>query len=645
MRLTLANRIVRPGLQRRIMLYVVAGLALMFGAIVVLGLGAISRATDLVYQERLATAFTTAGILDRDFARVASDVLETAQEDGTVTGGIHPGAASDLLDHLDRPDPYAFFSATGVWLLDASGTIVDDAGSPPPPAGSAARTDTATAAAASGSAAMATPTLIRSLAAGLRGSYAVWQALGPVPGRTPFAAIAVRLGSSDATTGPIAVVDTVSLDRATEFVPASYGSAGPASSTAAGAGATAEGYHLEVVDRQGIAVLGIGPDEVPGTPSKHFPVIRTLMASGAAAAQLHEPGPGDRFDPHVMAVVPLAGTPFYVVLEQPLDVALALPNELRDQLLLVAGLGFLAALVVAWVTTRRVVKPTEELTAAAERMAGGDLASPIDVSAQDEVARLAESLEAMRRRLREATEAAERTNRELERRVAERTSRLGQLLRGTISAQEEERRRLARELHDETAQTLAALSISLDRARDALGGAPPATLERVNEARAISTRLLAETRRLIMGLRPAVLDDMGLLPAIRWYADTALADAGVEVSVEADPSMPRLPPHMEVALFRIAQEAMTNVAKHAAARHARIDVHLNGSDVTVRISDDGRGFDVAGALGHDGPDDESVGLVGMQERVRLLNGRLEITSEPGRGTTVLVSAPVEEASE
>jgi signal transduction histidine kinase len=102
---------------------------------------------------------------------------------------------------------------------------------------------------------------------------------------------------------------------------------------------------------------------------------------------------------------------------------------------------------------------------------------------------------------------------------------------------------------------------------------------------------------------------------------------------------------MEVALFRIAQEAMTNVAKHASARHAWIAVHLADAVATVRVTDDGHGFDVARALGHDGADDESVGLVGMQERVRLLNGRLEITSEPGRGTTVLVSAPVEETSE
>lgn len=632
MRPSISNRILRPGLQRRIMLYVIVGLALMFGALAVLDLRAISRATDLVYQERLTTAYTTAGIFDRDFARVAGDVLETAQESGVLAAPVRAGAAADLLDHLDRTDPYAFFGTSGVWLLDSAGNLLDEAGLPRSGAG------------ANGTGSATGIARLQSLAAGLRGAYAVSEALAPVAGRIPFASIAVRLGANGDMTAPIAVINTVSNDSSSDFVPAWYGSPNAAAGGVAAGTSDAAAYHLEVVDPSGIAILGIGADELPGEPSRHFPVIGPLMASGGAAAQLHEPGPGDTFAPHVMAVVPLAQTPFYVVLEQPVDVALALPIELRNQLLLTTGLGFIAVLVVAWVTTRRVVKPTEELTVAAERMAGGDLASPIDVSAQDEIGRLAESLEAMRQRLRAATEAAEQTNRELELRVAERTSRLGQLLRQTISAQEEERRRLARELHDETAQTLAALSISLDRARDALAEAPPETLERVSEARAIAARLLAETRRLIMGLRPAVLDDMGLLPAIRWYAESALGDAGVEMAIETDTPAARLPAHMEVALFRIAQEAITNVAKHARAHHATIALHVADSVATVSVSDDGRGFEVAEALGPDGASDESVGLVGMQERVRLLNGRLEISSAPGRGTTVLVTAPVEEAS-
>ena len=330
MRPPISIRLVRPGLQRRIMLYVIVGLALMFGALAILDLGAISRATDLVYQERLTTAYTTAGIFDRDFARVAGDALETAQESGVLAAPVRPGAAADLLDHLDRTDPYAFFSASGVWLLDGTGNLLDQAGFPRPDV----------AAGETGSGPLAAR--LRSIAAGLHGAYAVSEAVAPVAGAIPFALIAVRLGSSGDATAPIAVINTVSDNSTSDFVPAWYGSPNAAAGASSAGASSAAAYHLEVVDPAGIAILGIGADEQPGQPSPHFPVIGTLMASGGAAAQLHEPGPGDTFAPHVMAVVPLAQTPFYVVLEQPVDVALALPIELRNQLLLTTGLGFIA---------------------------------------------------------------------------------------------------------------------------------------------------------------------------------------------------------------------------------------------------------------------------------------------------------------
>jgi signal transduction histidine kinase len=241
----------------------------------------------------------------------------------------------------------------------------------------------------------------------------------------------------------------------------------------------------------------------------------------------------------------------------------------------------------------------------------------------------------MRIRLQEATAAATATNRELESRVAERTARLGDVLRRTISAQEQERYRLARELHDETAQTLAALSIALDQARDSLAQSGPAAERHVQHAKAIATRLLSETRRMILGLRPAVLDDLGLVPAVRWQCETSLGDAGIETTVVDNLGGTRLPALVEVALFRIVQEAVTNVARHADARHVRIELARSDGTITVVVTDDGKGFDVDLAMGTTlGAD--SVGLVGMRERVALLNGTLEIHSAPGSGTTVVV---------
>ena len=608
------------GLQKRIMLYVVVGLAVMFGVVAVFGLDAIDEATRLVYRERLSTAHTTAGILERDFARVAATIEEAHAELFPGSGSRVPaGAATRLLARFQRtPDVYPFFAIEGVWILDATGQVLDEAGTP-------------------GAEAAAGQDIRARIVGTPDGRFALLPAAGSASGAQPFAALTLRIASSPPKLGPIVVVHTVSLSRSEPWVPADHGE--PRAPGEPGLTGITDEYHLEVVGPDGVTLLGVGADEHPGQPSPHFEAIRALVAAGSAATLLHDPGGNGDGAPHVVAAVPLGSSPFYVVLEQPVDVALALPNQLRDRLFLSIGFGLVLILVVAWITTRRVVKPTELLMRAAERMAGGDLASPIEVSAQDEVGQLAESLEAMRQRLNAAQETIEHANRELESRVADRTARLGQVLRKTISAQEEERLRLARELHDETAQALAALTIALDRARDDLEAGTPDARERILEARGIAARLLEEIRRLILGLRPSVLDDLGLVPAIRWLCEANLADRGIEVWIEAQQEGIRLPAHIEVTLFRIIQEAVSNIARHAGAAHVRVGLSVTDGSARVTIVDDGAGFDVARTIGPAGSDG-SVGLVGMQERVGLLGGTIEIRSGAETGTEIVVDVPL-----
>ena len=230
-------------------------------------------------------------------------------------------------------------------------------------------------------------------------------------------------------------------------------------------------------------------------------------------------------------------------------------------------------------------------------------------------------------------------NRDLEQRIKERTARLGSVLRKTISAQEDERHALARELHDETAQTVAALSIALDRARqDAIEGNDG--LERISEARVIVKRLLDEIRRLIMGLRPSVLDDLGLGPAIEWYAETVMAERQRPTVVTVNVPEERLPSHLEVALFRITQEALNNVAKHADASTARVTIQRD-PDIVLIVEDDGVGFDVDAVTQPD-PASGGVGLAGMQERAALLGGTMDISSGDGQGSRVVVRVPLAE---
>lgn len=621
----LRDRLDRIGIQRRIMLYVTIGLAVMFGGFASLGFRAVGEATELVYEERLSTAYTTAGTIERDLLHVARDVDEVFADVDTRAADRVETETRRLLDHLAQTDPFPFFRVVGVWVLPGSDVLAAAAGEP--------RSGSADQAAAVAS------------AAGAMGvaRYAVIPALGRPPEGVPFATIVVRAAHPPGAPEALIAVHTVSINSTSSFVPTTYWRAALGEKEAATNRAPTEtGYHLEVLDPSGVTVLAIGSDERAGERSRHLGAVSGIVARREAAVVVHEPVPGEDFSAHAMAVVPLGSSPFYLVLEQPTDVALSLPMDLRRSVTLAAILGFLAALLVAWITTRHVTGPTEQLSAAARRMAAGDLEGPIRVRAQDEVGRLAEDLDAMRRQLRDAYRQASEANERLEAQVAERTARLSDLLSKVISAQEEERRRLARELHDETAQTIGALAIALDRARHGLGEAPPEARGQLREAEDIVQRLLEETRRLILDLRPMALEDLGLVPAIRWYAETHLQEKGVATTIDPGPTPPvRLAPHLEVALFRIAQEAINNIARHADARRATIRLFFSSSVVRIGVDDDGKGFDVDRALASPG---SSVGLMGLQERARLLNGRIEIRSEVGRGTRLAVEVPIASAS-
>ena len=612
----------RLGIQQRIMLYVTVGLVIMFGVFAIVGFLSVQQATKLVYEERLSIAYTTAGILERDFLHVARDVREEPIEFFMSDEQDLDAAAHRLLDHLSETDPFPFFRVTGVWVLTAGGEMRAGIGEP--------RID-----------------LIEQVAqavslAGKAGEsqYVVVPAASAKSWGIPFATIVTRVADPKSSATLLVAVHTVSVNSQAPYRPSAYWqTALDASTGAAQLNNTEAEYHMEVVDTNGLAVLGIGEDQRPGEVSRHLPFIQNLMGQRKAAAILHKPSSDGASEPHVMAVVPLGSSPFYVILEQSSDVALALPLQLRQRVLLISTLGFVLTLFVAWITTRHVVKPIQQLTAAAQRMAQGNLESPVRVRAQDEVGRLAESLDIMRQQLRNAYQQVSYAKEELEAQVKDRTARLTEVLGKVISAQEEERLRLARELHDETAQTIGALSIAIDRARYSLQKAPPETIEQLQEAQDIARRLLEEMRRLILDLRPMMLEDLGLAPAIRWYAETHLQERGVETTVEIEQPAARLPSHLEVSLFRIAQEAINNVARHAQAKQAHIRLLFRGSVARIVVADNGKGFNVSQVFVN-GSSAQSVGLLGMQERARLLNGHIDIRSEEGNGTQVTVEVPI-----
>jgi signal transduction histidine kinase len=221
--------------------------------------------------------------------------------------------------------------------------------------------------------------------------------------------------------------------------------------------------------------------------------------------------------------------------------------------------------------------------------------------------------------------------------LAEANQQLRLLSRRLFEIQEEERRHLARELHDEIGQTLTAAKINTDMLRAAV---PPDLAARLNENATILDRLLQQTRQISLDLRPPHLDDLGLAPALRWYVHQQAERAGLEAKFSADPLADDVPSHIQVACFRLAQEAITNVVRHARAKTLSVELRQADSALRLRVRDDGGGFDVALAEAR-AEGGASLGLLGMKERAAFVRGTTRIISYPGKGTTVEILLPLD----
>ena len=211
------------------------------------------------------------------------------------------------------------------------------------------------------------------------------------------------------------------------------------------------------------------------------------------------------------------------------------------------------------------------------------------------------------------------------------------LLKRIVHAQEEERAKVAREVHDSVTQLAHAAAIHLDNAVELLDGMPAPARAAVERGRDLVRQAATEARRLIAGLRPETLDTLGLVGAVGQEVE-ALRSAGWRVDFEdGDLAGVRLDPEAEITLFRVAQEALSNVRKHAGRARVRVRLKRANGSVLLEVRDWGRGFDPRSVRSAHG---EHVGLVGMRERVHLLGGRLEIRSGPDHGTTIRITLPV-----
>lgn len=237
-------------------------------------------------------------------------------------------------------------------------------------------------------------------------------------------------------------------------------------------------------------------------------------------------------------------------------------------------------------------------------------------------------------RVRDITHANER----LFARLIDGERRFRSLAKAVWKVQEEERRRLARELHDGLGQTLTALTLQLERLREKLGQAAlPELAGRLDDSVEMARGALNETRELSRLLRPPVLDDLGLAAALSWLARTLDQRTGLKVELELAALGERLDADLETLLFRLIQEALTNVLRHSGAGRAQVALRRAGANLELRVADAGRGFDPEAVLtgGANGS-----GLRGMRDRLELFGGQLHLASAPGEGTVIAASVPL-----
>jgi len=207
-----------------------------------------------------------------------------------------------------------------------------------------------------------------------------------------------------------------------------------------------------------------------------------------------------------------------------------------------------------------------------------------------------------------------------------------QLSARLVDAQETERRTISRELHDQVGQTLNAVLVDAANLAKRIPPDDEVGQRYLNNIRSYADSSVNSIRDISLLLRPSMLDDLGLIPALEWQARETSRRTGIDVRVSAENVDDSLPDAIRTCVYRIVQEALQNVARHSGAKHARIAVRQENGSLSLAIEDDGKGFDPRRTKG--------VGLLGMEERVKQLGGRLEVHSEPGKGTALRVSLPV-----
>ncbi len=582
-------------------------LGLVIGILVfgLLGIRAVNRTIEVMLQERLNTAYLAANHTDKILKLALSELENTAKviEIDEAIANFEPHIAS-LEETYKRLSIYIH----GIFLVDMEGRIV--------------WSNTGTPSLVNGI--LLHPNIGQIMTTERPGISGMIQ----IPGTETPVVLFVSSTEEELQGSKILLVVAIDLAESTinGFIqPIRVGNTG----------------YVEIVDQNGIVLARTEPSQklAPFEKSDHSGRFAELIAAGEASHGVchscHEPEK-KIIARDVMAFVPLSSAHWGFVIRQSEEEALAPARELQQSLLVFGVVLIAIAFLFVILTTQNVVKRINSLAKASQRIAGGDLASPVTRLGKDEIGLLSQDLEGMRAKLKASQEELGHLYKDAQRKEEIR----GELLHNLLSVQEEERRRISRELHDETSQTLASLNANLEAAITMLPAdiAQAEALLRKTQRQSVNT--LEEIHRLIYELRPVVLDDLGLVAAIQWLAENNLQKAGITVNFKSKGRVRKLESQLAITLFRVIQEATHNIAKHADAKSVNISLHFMKSLIKITVTDDGRGFDVEEAMTtRDRP--RGLGILGMKERGQLMEGNLDIRSRLGGGTEIDIEIPLD----
>jgi signal transduction histidine kinase len=403
---------------------------------------------------------------------------------------------------------------------------------------------------------------------------------------------------------------------------------------------------IYVVDKLGRVVLTTNPDMPIFETFADIRIQPAILSDTTSGTAMYDNSQGKRVITgfsDLNQVVENNSLDWSVLTTAPVDQLLR-PTKETAQVLTYIGLVVTSLTVlVAYFFARSITQPLQRTAALAEQIRRGNYSHRLEENIGGEIGSLAKSINEMVARVEERTAEITTRNEKLTSEIVERKiaqDRLQKLSHKIVHLQEEERRRVSRELHDGINQLLVSVKYKIENFEEKLNQSEDQALSDIKKADIFLDEAISEVRRVSHDLRPSVLDDLGLVPAIsnlvRRFSERNLIDVQLN---GVDESFDRLPTDVETAMYRIVQEALMNIEKHANASNVSININRTDSNITIRIEDNGDGFSMQNAL-RKSESTRSMGLRNMRERIELLQGTFFIHSDIGKGTFLEVKAPL-----